>query len=122
MERLNSMSKAEILAIHGISTKSYRYVQEGLDDFRAAVGDNTWSMPDFDDTEMGFIMDELHKRRPEDFYYLVSRFCDLAQDSYQHPQMEVMERIYYKLSSIHADEFQAIMTGKGVAAGVLWQE
>ena len=114
MERLNSMPEKEIMSIPGIRKASYRYIQEALEDFRAEFGNRTWVMPDFDEIETGYIIQELARYKLPHYYNLVLIFQGLAQDEYHHPQMEVMEQIYYKLHSIHRDEFAAIMAGKNV--------
>lgn len=114
MERLNSMTEKEIMAIPGIQKASYRYIQEALDDFRAEYGNLTWEMPDFDGAEIRYILNEMMFRKLTRYCDLVLDFLGMAQDEYQHPYMEVMEQIYYKLSSIDRDEFAAIMDAKGI--------
>ena len=114
MERLNSMTEQEILAIPRVSHKSFRYIREALEDFRTAHGDDKWEMPDFDQRELDHIQHVLAHDKPTAYYYLVSRFHNLALDETNHPEMDVMERIYYKLSSIHVEEFATILAGKSI--------
>ena len=114
MERLATMTEAEILKIPGIRVKSYRFIREALEDFKADLGETSWEMPDFDDDEFDWITVEMRYRKPEDYLRLVYIFHDLALDENHHSQIELMEQIYYKLDSITRDEFAAIMAVKGV--------
>ena len=114
MERLSTMTETELLKIRGISIKSCNFVQEALNDFRADYGETSWSMPDFDSQELNYILNELESRKADDFIRLRYTFHDLAQEENQHPQMELMERIFYKLDSVTRDEFAAIMAENDV--------
>ena len=44
MERLNSMTREEILAIPGIKKNDYHYVEEALEDFRKEFGNLKWKI------------------------------------------------------------------------------
>jgi len=114
MERLNSMTQEEILAIPGIKKNDYHYVEEALEDFRKEFGNLKWKMPEFTDIEHGYLLHVMVYRKPPHYYELLKIFSDLENEKNKHPLHSIMSQIYYKLRSIERDEFAAIMAAKDV--------
>jgi len=114
MERLNSMRKEEILAIPGIKDTDYHFIEESLEDFRAEYGDLKWQMPVFDGIEFAYIVHVMIYHKPKHYFDLYQIFSELSQKRNQHPLIDAMSQIYYKLRTIERDEFAAIMATKDV--------
>jgi len=114
MERINSMTREEILAIRGIKKTDYRYVEEAIEDFKNEFSDLKWQMPDFNEMEQGYLLHVMAYQKPPHYYELLRIFNDLKDERNKHPLRSIMAQIYFKLRTIERDEFAAIMAAKDV--------
>ena len=112
MERLNSLSKSEIMAISGITKKDYPCIKETLDLFRVEYSNQTWEMPHFNDFELGYIYHLAIYRKRTNYYDIAMAFFQLADERNRHPLRDILFFIHTKLISITRDEFLTIVAKK----------